>query len=185
MEKFLPFVFPLLLLLLLLWFIISIGVIAFLLYRYDSFKDKIQEKYEARREEEIERIRDEQLDIARREMKVQFEEWKGKYEESIRQDAIQKSQAVTLGKVTEHFVPYLPEFTYNPKDARFLGTPVDFVVFDGLDNGEVKNIIFVEIKTGTSRLNKREKQIKEAAKAGRILWAELRPSFELSPINTG
>jgi predicted Holliday junction resolvase-like endonuclease len=38
---------------------------------------------------------------------------------------------VTFGKVTEHFIPDLPDFAYNPKDARFLGSPVDFIVFDG------------------------------------------------------
>jgi predicted Holliday junction resolvase-like endonuclease len=180
MENLLPFTFSLLLL-----FVISLIAIVFLLYKYNSLKDGIQEKFDSWREKEIERVQNEQLVIARREMAVQIEEWKGKYEESIRQDAIQKSQAVTLGKVTEHFVPYLPEFTYNPKDARFLGTPIDFVVFDGLDNGKLENIIFVEIKTGAAKLNKRERQIREATKAKKILWAEIRPSLELSHTTQG
>jgi len=34
----------------------------------------------------------------------------------------------------------------NPKDARFLGTPLDFIVFDGLDEGEVRRIVFVEVR---------------------------------------
>jgi predicted Holliday junction resolvase-like endonuclease len=38
----------------------------------------------------------------------------------------------------EHIVSYLPNFKYNPKDASFLGSPVDFVLFDGLDEGQVK-----------------------------------------------
>jgi predicted Holliday junction resolvase-like endonuclease len=49
---------------------------------------------------------------------------------------------VAVGKITEHFIPFLPDFKYNPKEARFFGSPIDFIVFDGLDNGEIKNIVF-------------------------------------------
>src|SRR3989442_11792730 len=69
-------------------------------------------------------------------------------EQRIREDAIKKSEAVIRGKVTEHLMPYLPEFKYNPKDVRFIGTPVDLLVFDGLSEGEVKQIVFIEVKTG-------------------------------------
>src|SRR5258705_2719732 len=62
--------------------------------------------------------------------------WKLRYSAAIREDAVQRSLAVTAGKVHEQLVPYLPEFGFNPKDARFLGSPVDLVVFDGLSAGE-------------------------------------------------
>src|SRR5712664_451396 len=62
--------------------------------------------------------------------------WKLRYSATIREDAVQRSLAVTAGKVHEQLVPYLPEFGFNPKDARFLGSPVDLVVFDGLSAGD-------------------------------------------------
>ena len=34
--------------------------------------------------------------------------------------------------MTEHIVPYLPGFDLDPKDIRFLGTPIDLVAFKGL-----------------------------------------------------
>src|SRR6266550_2008233 len=46
--------------------------------------------------------------------------WKLRYSAAIREDAVQRSLAVTAGKVHEQLVPYLPEFGFNPKDARFL-----------------------------------------------------------------
>ena len=61
--------------------------------------------------------------------------WRLRYSAAIREDAVQRSLAVTAGKVHEQLVPYLPEFGFNPKDARFLGSPVDLVVFDGLAAG--------------------------------------------------
>ena len=38
------------------------------------------------------------------------------------------------GKMTEHIVPYLPGFDFDidPKDIRFLGTPIDLIAFKGL-----------------------------------------------------
>src|ERR687887_287912 len=73
-------------------------------------------------------------------------------------DAIQRSRAIIIGKVTEHVVPYLPDFAFNPKDARFIGSPVDLVVFDGLDDEAVKQIVFVEVKASTTTsLTKRER----------------------------
>jgi len=91
--------------------------------------------------------------------------WKARYTRAVRQDAIQRSLAVTTGKVYEQLVPYLPEFPFNPKDVRFLGSPVDFVVFDGLSDGHLTRIVFVEVKTGAADLSTRERRVRDAAPA--------------------
>jgi len=70
-----------------------------------------------------------------RKAEILFEEWKQRHEKEIRKDAVKKSRAAIAGRVTEQIAPYLPEFKYNPKDARFIGSPIDFIVFDGLDEG--------------------------------------------------
>jgi predicted Holliday junction resolvase-like endonuclease len=100
--------------------------------------------------------------------------WRLRHTRAIRQDAVQRSLAVTTGKVVEQLVPYLPDFRFNPKDARFLGTPVDFVVFDGLDQGALRRVVFVEVKTGTADLTARERLIREVVQAGRVEWEVLR-----------
>lgn len=92
----------------------------------------------------------------------------------IRRDAISQSRAITRGQVFEQFAAYFPNFEFNPKDAQFLGKPVDFVVFDGLDDGEVERIVFVEIKTGNAALSTRERKIRDAIQRGRVEWRELR-----------
>ena len=66
---------------------------------------------------------------------VYFLVWRSRYLKKVRQDSVRQSQAVISGKVYEQLLPYLPEFPFNPKDVRFLGSPVDLVVFDGLDEG--------------------------------------------------
>jgi len=100
--------------------------------------------------------------------------WKLRYSAAIREDAVQRSLAVTAGKVHEQLVPYLPEFGFNPKDARFLGSPVDLIVFDGLAAGDVRRIVFLEVKTGGASLTARERQVRDIVQAREIEWAELR-----------
>jgi predicted Holliday junction resolvase-like endonuclease len=100
--------------------------------------------------------------------------WKARYTRAIRLDAVQRSLAVTTGKVYEQLVPYLPDFPFNPKDVRFLGSPVDFVVFDGLSDGHITRIVFVEVKTGAADLSTRERRVRDAVQDSRVEWYELR-----------
>jgi predicted Holliday junction resolvase-like endonuclease len=102
--------------------------------------------------------------------------WKVRYARHLRRDAVRRSMAVTVGKVHEQLVPWLPDFGFNPKDARFLGSPIDFVVFDGLDAGDVLRVVFVEVKTGGSDLSTRERRVRDAIRAGRVEWVEHRVS---------
>ena len=100
--------------------------------------------------------------------------WKLRYSAAIRENAVQRSLAVTAGKVHEQLVPYLPEFGFNPKDARFLGSPVDLVVFDGLAAGDVRRVVFLEVKRGGAALTTRERQVRDVIDAREVVWAELR-----------
>jgi len=113
----------------------------------------------------------------RGEAALAMERWKATQTAALRKDAIQRSQAVTVGKVTEQLVPYLPGFGFNPKDVRFIGSPVDLVVFDGMSQDEVREVVFVEVKTGGSGLTTRERRIRDAIQAGRVSWLELRLSI--------
>jgi predicted Holliday junction resolvase-like endonuclease len=101
--------------------------------------------------------------------------WKARYTRGIRQDAVSRSQAVTTGKVFEQLVPLLPGFSFDPKDVRFLGSPVDLVVFDGLARGQLERVVFVEVKTGAATLSSRERQVRDVVRNRRVEWLEWRP----------
>ncbi|MFM8393482.1 MAG: Holliday junction resolvase-like protein [Acidobacteriota bacterium] len=146
------------------------------------------ERFQQWCEQELLVSRREQQDLAVREARRLLAEWKTEQEKQIRQDAIQRSQAVTVGKVTEHLVPHLPNFNFNPKDARFIGSPIDFIIFDGLNNDEesqIREVVFLEIKTGTSALTRRERLVRDAIKAGRVRWLEWSGNNMLPSANPG
>lgn len=104
-----------------------------------------------------------------------LERWKDEHTRAIRDDSVNRSRSVLKGKIAEQMAPFLPDFPYSPSDARFIGSPVDFVVFDGYteakDNGgsEIR-IVLVEIKKGTGRLSRTEALIKKAVEEGRVSW---------------
>lgn len=97
-----------------------------------------------------------------------------------RKDAINKSRAVLGGNFSEQLAPYLPNFKYLPTECRFLGKPIDLLVFKGMDNKEINEVVFVEIKSGKSKLNKSEKNLKEAIEKKRVRWEEYRIPDELT-----
>ena len=55
-----------------------------------------------------------------------------------------------------------------------LGSPLDFIVFDGLGEGEVRRVVFVEVKTGKASLLSRERRCRDAIEAGRVEYQLLR-----------
>ncbi len=76
-----------------------------------------------------------------------------------------------LGRVAEQVAPFLPQFPYDPQDARFLGAPVDFVVFDGLNTGEVTQVVFVEVKSGKkTSLSARQEAVQRCVDEGRVAF---------------
>lgn len=99
---------------------------------------------------------------------------KTRYTDETRRDAVSQSKAVTRGQIYEQFATYFPEFDFNPKDAQFLGKPVDFVVFDGLDEGQLRRIVFVEVKTGNAKLNARQRCVRDVVSNGSVEWREIR-----------
>lgn len=95
---------------------------------------------------------------------------------SARRDAARRSRAGRSGRAVEQLSPLHAGFAdrWDPADARFLGAPVDFVVFDGLAAGELREVVLVEVKSGRGALNGNEAQVREAIARGRVAYEVLR-----------
>ncbi|MCS7123357.1 MAG: Holliday junction resolvase-like protein [Candidatus Aenigmarchaeota archaeon] len=66
--------------------------------------------------------------------------------------------------VVEQFAPFTEKFkekNLNALDSIYLGEPIDFIVFDGWKEGNIKRIVFLEIKSRETKLTKTEERIKE------------------------
>src|SRR5258706_14943293 len=71
--------------------------------------------------------------------------------------SVEQSRSTLKGQMAEQMAPFLAGFEYLPADARFLGDPIDYVVFPGRtglgesdDEDDELEIVLVEIKQGQS-----------------------------------
>ena len=95
--------------------------------------------------------------------------------EEARADAVRRSRSVLNGQLIEQISPVLPNFPCNPADCRFIGKPIDFIAFSGLEeNDSIDEILFIEVKTNSSQLSQRERSLKEAVEKKKIRWLEFR-----------
>lgn len=78
------------------------------------------------------------------------------------------SQSVKYGKLTEQWIPMSRDFPYNPNDFRFIGSPIDGIVFDDSE------IVFCEFKSANSQLKESQKRIKELVESKKVRWLEFR-----------
>jgi predicted Holliday junction resolvase-like endonuclease len=111
----------------------------------------------------------------------QLEKLKEQHEEDIRKevakarkDSKQRSAAVQWGLSIENFVPFMDEFPIPTEDVTFLGKPIDYVGYTNTDSKDECEVHFIEVKSGRSQLLKHQRNIREAIKAGRVYWHEIR-----------
>ena len=110
--------------------------------------------------------------LAERKAEAQLAKWKLKEEKAIREDAYQRSRAVSFGKTIEHYVPFMENFPINPNDVRFFGNPIDYIAFTEMGSKKKCAVHFLEVKSGESQLNGRQRNIKDAILKGRVYWHE-------------
>lgn len=139
-----------------------------------NINGQVQEELTSWKGRELQSVREQLGLTAKTEAGLALNQWRMEAEAEIRADAIKRSAAVVSGKVTEHLAPYMGVFPYNPKDVRFLGTPVDLIIFDGMNEEALRQIIFLEIKTASSSLTTRERRIRDLVQAKKVTWQEFR-----------
>ncbi|MCF2135867.1 MAG: endonuclease [Candidatus Thorarchaeota archaeon] len=110
-------------------------------------------------------------------VEAEFRQLWAEQEGKLRRDVADRSRRVIKGKIAEQIVPLLHDiFKYDPADARFLGAPIDYVIFDGYTRvkeghtDEPITVVLADVKTGAARLSRTEKKIKDAVEAGRVRW---------------
>jgi predicted Holliday junction resolvase-like endonuclease len=82
---------------------------------------------------------------------------------------------VKHGQTWETFLPLMETFerTIGPKEnAVFLGQPLDLIYFND------DEVIFVEVKTGNSRLSSKQRHIRNLIKDRKVRWEEVNDALE-------
>ena len=109
----------------------------------------------------------------------EFREFKFQRDNDIleaRKDSVKKQRATIKGQISETLAPWSMTVVDSVSELNFLGNPIDFIGFKGLDGKGDVDIKFIEVKSGKSKLNQNQKRVKDAVVAKRIEWVETRIS---------
>ena len=93
---------------------------------------------------------------------------------AARLDTARRQRSTVGGQIAEALRPYVGDFPYDPSDLTFVGDPVDFIAFRGRAAGHIEEVVFIEVKRGTSTLRPSQRQTRDAISAGRVRWMETR-----------
>ena len=162
--------------LILVWaIIVTVGLVILLLFlirnhlKYENKLEAIKFTIEKERAEQIEKLK----------TTIKLE----------RTSAVDTSRSSLKGKISEQMSPLFPEFysKYEPSDARFLGSPIDFVIFRNMSKFDKKTkdeenpieVVLLDIKTGKyAGLNPLQKSIKKAVEEKRVSFDVIEPNIE-------
>ena len=109
----------------------------------------------------------------------EFKEFKFQRDNDIleaRKDSVKKQRATIKGQISETLAPWSMTVVDSVSELNFLGNPIDFIGFKGLDGKGDVDIKFIEVKSGKSKLNQNQKRVRDAVIAKRIEWVETRIS---------
>jgi predicted Holliday junction resolvase-like endonuclease len=163
---------------------LAFGILIGVLFAYFYFRakveliarklgDEIGQKVFEQRKEDLEKLFEEKY-------RTLLEQWKVESEEAFRENALAKSRAVLKGALAEQLAPIFKIFGHNPSDARFIGDPVDYVIFDGYTKVKERvedipiTIVIADVKTGGATLTYEQRRVKEGIEKGLVKFEIIR-----------
>jgi len=165
-------------------FVVIVGIAIGILFSYFYFRSKT--KLLAR--ELGDQIGQQIFDRKKTDLDSMFEEkymgvlekWKVEWEKKFREDALTRSRAVLKGAIAEQLAPMFEVFGYNPSDARFIGDPVDYVIFDGYTKVKERiedipiTVVLADVKTGKAELSYEQRRIRKGIQKGLVKFETIR-----------
>jgi len=79
-----------------------------------------------------------------------------------------QSMSTRYGQISEQWLPLMESFPYDPKQFRFLGSPIDGIAFNE------DKIVFCEFKFADSKLSQKQRNLKKLVEEGKVEWKEFR-----------
>ena len=117
--------------------------------------------------------------------------WQDEIRDAQKQ-SVNQSRATLKGQIGEQLAPLLPGFVYAASDARFLGDPIDYIVFHGYtdirdsaaESNEIE-VVILDIKRGRSKLSASQQAVAEAVESGRVRFEVVRIREDGSIVREG
>jgi predicted Holliday junction resolvase-like endonuclease len=164
--------------------VVIVGIIIGIVFAYVYFRARVELMARRLGEDIGQRVfeqRKDELDkVFEEKYKAFLEQWKIDSEKAFREDALARSRVVLKGALAEQLAPIFKVFGFNPSDARFIGDPVDYVIFDGYTEVRERRedkpitVVLADVKTGQASLTYEQRRIKQGIERGAVKFKVIR-----------
>ena len=107
-----------------------------------------------------------------------MEETFAEKENGLRAQAAERGRLKVNAIITRSMVKELAQLKFNPYDIKPLMHPVDFVVFQGMNDGTLEQVLLLSRRSGVSSLSTMRKQIASAVADKKYGWKVARVGID-------
>ena len=97
-------------------------------------------------------------------------------ERNIREQARERGRKQVPKLINQSMKKNFAKLKYDPYDVKAILHPIDFVIFDGMNKGQVKDVTLISNKTTNPNMQRLHKAIAEAVKTKSYDWKILHVS---------
>ncbi|RUM58143.1 MAG: hypothetical protein DSY60_02795 [Persephonella sp.] len=144
-----------------------------------SFQQRLNFEIEKYKKQDRKILEEELKEKLRKDYEVMLEDWKREEEKAIIEKTLKDYGSYITKKVGERIAPFYTFYKYNidPLDIRFIGCPIDYIAFKGLESKDYNNleVYFISVKTSKNKRfpNEKESAIKKAVEEKKVKWLEV------------
>lgn len=106
------------------------------------------------------------------------EEKFGESKEELRKKAVERGRAKVLALIKKSMANQFAKLNYDPYDIKPILHPVDFTVFDGMNQNKMKDVILLARKTTNPILKNHHEAISNVIKTKSYDWKVVRVSID-------
>lgn len=113
---------------------------------------------------------------AEQDARDRLDEWRLTEVARVRREALLGARPALKQRVGEAMADVLYAFPFDHADARFIGHPVEYVVFDGYsgvkgrESDSLSGIVFVDVRTDRGGLGEEAELVRKCVEEGRVSW---------------
>jgi predicted Holliday junction resolvase-like endonuclease len=91
-------------------------------------------------------------------------------ESKMREAAVERGRKKVGSVIQKLMTPGIASFKFNPYDIKLITHPIDYIVFDGMNNDDLKEIILLSKSVNSSDLGSLRSQIKRVVNEKKFEW---------------
>lgn len=151
-----------------------VGLVILLLYYLVNSNSIIQKEFQRQLDAKYNDIKFEIKNYEEAKVDSILKEWQAENEFGIRRHAIAINSGRITNEISDETSIFNENFSFNPRDIKFIGKFIDLVVFDGAAEENEVSIYFLEVnRKNENNLSEYKNKVRTAINNKSFNWEEI------------